>query len=54
MRLRRAGLETQSLERRQTFAGHSSLQAAMGRYGHLFRSDDHKKAMDAIADDMFG
>jgi hypothetical protein len=40
--------------RLRTFAGHSSLQAAMGRYGHLFRSDYHKKAMDAIADDMFG
>jgi hypothetical protein len=26
----------------------------MDRYGHLFKSDDHKKAMDAIAADMFG
>jgi hypothetical protein len=25
----------------------------MDRYGHLFKSDDHKKAMDAIAKDMF-
>jgi hypothetical protein len=32
---------------------HSSLQATMDRYGHLFKSDDHKKAMDAIAVDMF-
>ena len=38
----------------QTFAGHSSLQVTMDRYGHLFKSDDHKKAMDAIAADMFG
>jgi integrase len=38
----------------QTFAGHSSLQVTMDRYGHLFKSDDHKKAMDAIANDMFG
>jgi integrase len=38
----------------QTFAGHSSLQVTMDRYGHLFKSDDHRKAMDAIADDMFG
>jgi integrase len=38
----------------QTFAGHSSLQVTMDRYGHLFRSDDHKKAMDQIAADMFG
>jgi integrase len=33
----------------QTFAGHSSLQVTMDRYGHLFKSDDHKAAMDAIA-----
>jgi integrase len=38
----------------QTFAGHSNLQVTMDRYGHLFKSDDHKKAMDAIAADMFG
>jgi integrase len=38
----------------QTFAGHSSLQVTMDRYGHLFKSDDHKKAMDDIAADMFG
>jgi len=38
----------------QTFAGHSSLQVTMDRYGHLFKSDDHKKAMDAIGDEMFG
>jgi hypothetical protein len=25
----------------------------MDRYGHLFNSDDHNKAMDAIAADMF-
>jgi integrase len=36
----------------QTFAGHSSLQVTMDIYGHLFKSDDHKKAMDAIAHDM--
>ncbi len=33
----------------QTFAGHSSLAVTMDRYGHLFRSDDHRRAMDAIA-----
>ncbi len=38
----------------QTFAGHSSLQVTMDIYGHLFRSDDHKKAMDAIAAEMLG
>ena len=37
----------------QTFAGHSSLQVTMDRYGHLFKSDDHKKAMDAIATGLF-
>ena len=38
----------------QTFAGHSSLQVTMDRYGHLFRSDDHKRAMDQIAKGLFG
>jgi integrase len=38
----------------QTFAGHSSLQVTMDRYGHLFPSDDHKAAMDAIAGDLMG
>ena len=38
----------------QTFAGHSSLHVTMDRYGHLFKSDDHRAAMDAIAHDAFG
>ena len=33
----------------QTFAGHSSLQVTMDRYGHMFKSDDHGAAMDRIA-----
>ncbi len=33
----------------QTFAGHASLQVTMDRYGHLFPSEDHKKAMDQIS-----
>ena len=37
----------------QTFAGHSSLQVTMDRYGHLFKSEDHRKAMDAIARQIF-
>jgi integrase len=37
----------------QTFAGHASLQITMDRYGHLFPSDDHRKAMDEIAK-LFG
>jgi integrase len=38
----------------QTFAGHSSLQVTMDRYGHLFRSDSHGHAMDAIASSIDG
>jgi integrase len=38
----------------QTFAGHASLQITMDRYGHLFPSDDHKKAMDQIAKGLVG
>jgi integrase len=45
-----AGLSPKAV---QTFAGHSSLQVTMDRYGHLFRSEDHKRAMDAIAREMF-
>ena len=37
----------------QTFAGHSSLQVTMDRYGHLFRTEDHKRAMDRIAKGLF-
>lgn len=33
----------------QTFAGHSSLEMTMDRYGHLFKSEDHRLAMDAIS-----
>jgi len=46
-----AGLSPKTV---QTFAGHSSLQVTMDRYGHLFKSDDHQKAMDAIAREMLG
>jgi integrase len=37
----------------QTFAGHSSLQVTMDRYGHLFRSDDHGRVMDAISAEVY-
>jgi integrase len=37
----------------QAFAGHASLQVTMDRYGHLFPSDDHRKAMDQIAKGLF-
>jgi integrase len=37
----------------QTFIGHATLQMTMDTYGHLFPSDDHGKAMDAIAKGLF-
>jgi integrase len=37
----------------QTFAGHASLQVTMDRYGHLFPSDDHHRAMNEIAQELF-
>lgn len=37
----------------QTFAGQASLQITMDRYGHLFLSDDHRRAMDQIAKGLF-
>ena len=37
----------------QTFAGHASSQVTMDRYGHLFPSEDHGKAMDQIAKGLF-
>jgi len=37
----------------QTFAGHASLQVTMDRYGHLLPSDDHRRAMDRIAQTLF-
>lgn len=37
----------------QTFAGHSSLQVTMDRYGHLFKSESHRKVMDEIAKQLF-
>jgi integrase len=37
----------------QTFAGHASLHVTMDRYGHLFPSDDHRRAMDRIAHTLF-
>jgi integrase len=42
-----AGLSPKTV---QTFAGHSSLEMTMDRYGHLFPSEDHKRAFDTIAE----
>lgn len=46
-----AGLPPKTI---QTFAGHSSLQVTMDRYGHMFPSEDHKRAMDEIAKGLLG
>lgn len=37
----------------QTFAGHSTLQVTMDRYGHLFPADDHSARMNQIASELF-
>jgi integrase len=41
-----AGLSPKTV---QTFAGHSTLEVTMSRYGHLFRDGAHQAAMDRIA-----
>lgn len=46
-----AGLSPKTV---QTFAGHSSLQMTMDRYGHLFKSEDHRQVMNQIAKSVFG
>ncbi|MGO4722978.1 MULTISPECIES: site-specific integrase [unclassified Inquilinus] len=38
----------------QELAGHADLNTTMNRYGHMFKSDDHKLAMDRIAAGLFG
>jgi hypothetical protein len=37
----------------QTFVGHATLQMTIDSYGHMFPSDVHSKAMDAIAKGLF-
>jgi integrase len=37
----------------QTFVGHATLQMTMDTYGHMFPSENHSKAMDAIAKGLF-
>lgn len=37
-----------------TFAGHSSVQMTMDRYGHLFRSPDHQRGMADIEARLLG
>jgi len=45
-----AGLAPKTI---QTLAGHASLAITTDRYGHLFPSEDHKRAMDTIAKGLF-
>jgi integrase len=37
-----------SIKEIMTFAGHSSIQMTMERFGHLFPSPDHQKAMAMV------
>lgn len=43
-----------SIKEVMTFAGHASVQMTMERYGHLFPSPDHQKAMEQVEQRMFG
>jgi integrase len=45
-----AGLQPKTV---QTLAGHSTLTMTMDRYGHMFKSEDHRRAMDDIAANLF-
>jgi integrase len=44
-----AGLAPKTI---QTFAGHSSLQITMDRYGHMFPAEGHREAMEKIAREL--
>ncbi len=43
-----------SLKEIMTFAGHSSVQMTMERYGHLFPSPDHQRAMAEVEARVLG
>jgi integrase len=43
-----------SIKEIMTFAGHSSIQMTMERYGHLFPSPDHQKAMAMVEAKLLG
>ncbi len=43
-----------SIKEVMTFAGHSSVQMTMERYGHLFPSPDHQRAMEQVEQRLFG
>jgi integrase len=43
-----------SIKEVMTFAGHSSVQMTMERYGHLFPTPDHQRAMALVEQRVFG
>jgi integrase len=43
-----------SIKEIMTFAGHPSIQMTMERYGHLFPSPDHQKAMAIVEAKLLG
>jgi integrase len=43
-----------SIKEVMTFAGHASVQMTMERYGHLFPTPDHQKAMALVEQRVFG
>jgi integrase len=43
-----------SIKEVMTFAGHSSVQMTMERYGHLFPSPDHRRGMAEVENRLFG
>lgn len=43
-----------SIKEVMTFAGHSSIQMTMERYGHLFPSPDHQNAMAEVETKLLG
>jgi integrase len=43
-----------SIKEVMTFAGHSSVQMTMERYGHLFPTHDHQKAMTLVEQRVLG
>lgn len=43
-----------SIKEVMTFAGHSSVQMTMERYGHLFPSPDHRRGMAEVEQRVFG
>lgn len=43
-----------SIKEIMTFAGHASVRMTMERYGHLFPTPDHQKAMALVEQRVFG